>query len=425
VSALPALRILALTEYCCATETAMIASHLFRRLQATGRFALDVVAINHTGDPFDPPVWPGRVFPAETVATIGRGDSLGLGRFVELLGAGAYEIALLIVDPVQARPLLPYLSEPRVTAVNGARTVLYFSLDCVPAPGWISDVVARVDLPVGYTRTTREQCMKVDPELGERVRVIPPAVDAQAFFPIAERDLVARFRSAYFDGRADHRPLITIVTSDAPRKDIARALAVRRALRDRGRDLLLYLHTPRHGASGDIVTMAENFRLEPAEDYWLPHPAAFGGFRGLPIVPTDIINLIYNASDCVLVTSRGEGWCSPAIEALATGVPVVAPAHTSLLEILADGRGYLARAGSTPSLWAAQLPADDRLRPLADVDDLASLIERVIDGDRPNINDGYLWVTERTWDTAAAEWDQLLTATVHDTHTGAPVDHGG
>jgi glycosyltransferase involved in cell wall biosynthesis len=60
--------------------------------------------------------------------------------------------------------------------------------------------------------------------------------------------------------------------------------------------------------------------------------------RGLDI--SDLRALVV-AADVYLSTSKAEGLAFPVLEAMATGVPVVAPDHTALHEHLTDGRGYL------------------------------------------------------------------------------------
>jgi len=46
-------------------------------------------------------------------------------------------------------------------------------------------------------------------------------------------------------------------------------------------------------------------------------------------------------ADVALFTSKAEGVCMPALEAMSMGIPVVAPRHTSFGEHLADGRGLM------------------------------------------------------------------------------------
>jgi glycosyltransferase involved in cell wall biosynthesis len=50
---------------------------------------------------------------------------------------------------------------------------------------------------------------------------------------------------------------------------------------------------------------------------------------------------LYAIADAFLITSKAEGLGMPVLEAMACGVPVVAPNHTAFREHLSNGRGYL------------------------------------------------------------------------------------
>ena len=51
-----------------------------------------------------------------------------------------------------------------------------------------------------------------------------------------------------------------------------------------------------------------------------------------------LYSVVAQSGGCLLITSRGESFCMAALEALCCGCPVVAPSHTALPELLADGK---------------------------------------------------------------------------------------
>ncbi len=48
-------------DYCCATGFAQVLGNIARELHATGKYDIDVIAINYSGDPVDREKWPGNV----------------------------------------------------------------------------------------------------------------------------------------------------------------------------------------------------------------------------------------------------------------------------------------------------------------------------------------------------------------------------
>jgi glycosyltransferase involved in cell wall biosynthesis len=69
----------------------------------------------------------------------------------------------------------------------------------------------------------------------------------------------------------------------------------------------------------------------------------------------DDLPSIYGALDCLVLCSKNEGLPSAVIEALVTGVPVVATAVGGVVDMLADGRGALVPPNDAAALAAATL----------------------------------------------------------------------
>ena len=78
--------------------------------------------------------------------------------------------------------------------------------------------------------------------------------------------------------------------------------------------------------------------MRPKED--LVFPPNYSPAAGYP---THILNELYNTADVFVTTHLGEGWGLSVTEAMAAGVPVIAPNNTSMPEILGENseRGHL------------------------------------------------------------------------------------
>ena len=65
----------------------------------------------------------------------------------------------------------------------------------------------------------------------------------------------------------------------------------------------------------------------------------------------DLVSL-YQRADALIITSRYEGFCLPAVEAMACGTPVLAFANSAVTEVVGDG-GVLVRDGDVVKMVAA------------------------------------------------------------------------
>ena len=166
--------------------------------------------------------------------------------------------------------------------------------------------------------------------------VIPHGVDGGAFRPLAERgDVRDRFRDAH---RLPREALVVCsVASNNVRKDLARTLAAFARLRATvSAPTALYLHTVPVAGNIDLNVAASACGLTVGRDVIFPRD-----YHPLQPVTDAALNELYNAADVYFTTTPGEGWGLPVTEAMAAGLPVVAPRHTSLAELGGDGRAIL------------------------------------------------------------------------------------
>lgn len=411
------IKILAWGDYCCSTGFGTVMSNIMRELDKSGKYDIDVLGINYTGDPYDKEKWPGNVYPAMPGVMSQAGpyaDVYGRQRLCDLIGKNQYDVVFLLQDTFIVQEVLPTIKETqaKLAELEGAKTfktVYYFPIDATPKEEWITKVIKEVDFPIAYTKYARAEVAKFAPEL-ENMPYIYHGTNFEDFDYIEDRAAVKDFRQKYWYGLADDRFLMVNIARNQPRKEIARNLMILKALKDLGHNPLLYLHMQHADIGGNIFVMCDQLGIDK-EDVVMPHPSVFNANQGLPV---SILNQIYNAADLVLTTTLGEGWGLSITESFATKTPVVGPDNTSLSEIMAEDRGILVPSGSNNSLWHVDMNDMERIRPLMDVDAAASAIEGLMDYPAdwavgmPDLEGAYQWAKQNSWEAVCKLWLQVI-----------------
>ncbi len=191
-------------------------------------------------------------------------------------------------------------------------------------------LVHAVDRIVAATEHERQLLRQIYGVPRERVAVIPLGVDLDAFRP---RD-------------RDGARSVLVRSGVVPRGDVRILVAVGRLEPLKGFDILVRALAQLTVdddvflliAGGDERSAAEQARLEAVAR----EVGCFDRVRFLGAVPHEELEVYYNAADVVVVPSFYESFGLVALEAMASGVPVVASRVGGLVATISDGRtGYL------------------------------------------------------------------------------------
>jgi len=400
-------RVLAWGDYCAGTGFGTVMSNIMRHLDSTGNYELDIVGINYDGGPYDVNKWPGNVWPAISALRM-QGpyqDYHGRQVFLDHLASREYDVVFIIQDTFIVLPIVEKILEIQRNKQTPFSTIFYYPFDCTPPAEWVQQCVASFDFPVAYTDYARQESKKYIGVAADCHDVIFHGTNIQDFHPLDDKKSIKELVFPPFKDKF----IVTNINRNQSRKDLSRTFMVLRELKDRGHDdILFYLHTQETDFGGSILKIAQNFGLEPGVDWTLPNPQQFSAHMGFPI---EFVNQVYNASDCYLTTTHGEGWGLSITEAMATGLPVVAPDNTSVPEILGDDRGWKIPSGANPSMWVHKDNDNDRIRPLMDVEKAADAILEIKNNPeeaRRRADNALSWVQDHTWDIICESWVSLF-----------------
>lgn len=171
-------------------------------------------------------------------------------------------------------------------------------------------------------------------EAGIEAHYVPHAIDRSVFHPVD----ATRVREALNIAPDTFVVLINAANKGnmPPRKGWGEMLTAFAAFAQDKRDVLLYLHTDLVGHNGvPLLPLLELRKIRPEQVRISPQPEyRMGDFSSVAV------NELYNAAaSCgvFLNTSYGEGFGVPALEAQATGLPVILTDATAQRELIGSG----------------------------------------------------------------------------------------
>ena len=393
----------------CATGFATVSRNILMGLYNTGRYEIEVLGINYWGDPHGLPmkIWP--------VGTNQERDPYGRKKVVNMIPQMVDDQTILFfLQDTFILSFLPELMGHLHSQGKNQKSIVYFPIDGEPKEQWINNVNA-CDHLVAYTNFGKEAAKRVCPVV-KPIQIITHGVNTSDYF-VVDKAEVESFRKQYF-GKVADKFIFTNVNRNQQRKDIPRTIAAFAEFRKQVKDSVLYLHCASKDQGWDLPEVIRSYGLNTTEDVILPQN--FGPNQGYP---RQIVNLIYNASDCVVSTATGEGWGMTWIESMAVKTPVIMPANTAFIENINEDNGYLVESGTSPSLFTT-LPNDNEVqRPLVKVEDM---VEKMLDvynnpeEAKRRAENAYNWVTMKMdWQkNIVPQWVELFDKVYEEMQSG-------
>lgn len=309
-------------DACVATGFARVTHAACDELVRRGH-EVEVLGINYMGDPHGHPY---RVWPCRQPHDEGH-DLMGVTRLPVLMARLAPDVVVLLQDPWNVASYFRQIDG----VAEGARTVSAEMADRVLATPVIGHVAVdgknqrggdldRLAHVIAWTRFGAEELARGG--YSGDATVVPLGVDLERFTP---RDRAESRRRVLPEAIGPDAFVVGAIGRNQPRKrlDLTIAYFAEWVERRNVDDAYLALHVAPTGELGaDVRSLVRYYGLSGRVVVSKP-PIGAGA-------PDDLMPDVLSALDVYLTTTQGEGWGLPALEAMACGVPVVAPDWSGL-----------------------------------------------------------------------------------------------
>jgi len=215
--------------------------------------------------------------------------------------------------------------------------------------------------------------------------------------------------------------IFTNLNRNQQRKDIPRTIAAFYEFKKQVPNSTLYLHMAKQDQGWDLPEVVKAYNMDITSDVIFPEN--FGPNQGFP---RQVVNMVYNASDCILSTTLGEGWGLSWLEAMATKTPIIMPANTAIVENITKDRGWLVDCGTNPSLFTVVPNDNEVVRPLVDVESMVKTMLEIYNNPaeaKRRAENAYAWVhTNMTWENSIVpKWLEIFNSAYNSLQKGESI----
>jgi hypothetical protein len=309
------------------TGYAKQASNILSYLHSTLKYEIECIGINYFGALYDRSIIPYNVSPARCIDPT---DVYGYKAVLHALNRKEYDYLFIFNDLSVSSRITEQLLEIKEKQPN-LKIINYYPVDARVIEEQSSIIIA-TDTNVAYNRFGRVQTMKVFPKAN--IDFVPHSTNTDLFFPMTTEER-STLKMKYFGAGTDTF-VFTNVNRNSYRKDLAKNILAFSIFHKICPKSILYLHTNPKEGPVDLTVLVEQLGLTPQN---VRFPTKYDLLSNAFSEST--LNEIYNASDCVMTTSLGEGWGLSITEAMNAGTIVLAPKHTSFTEMCKHQRGIL------------------------------------------------------------------------------------
>ena len=196
-------------------------------------------------------------------------------------------------------------------------------------PTGCEEILKKIDQPVSMAEFGQKQ-VKDYHQLD--VAHIPHGVDSKAFHPLPEEERQKLKQKYGLQGKY----VIGVVARNQPRKNLDRTIKSMRLIADKIPNAVLFLHLDPNDPAQQLFSIPNLVKR-----YNLENRVVYSGMNAFQGFPQNKMNEVYNVMDSFLLTTSGEGFGVPIIEAMSCEIPVVATDYTTTPELLIKNKAGL------------------------------------------------------------------------------------
>ena len=205
-----------------------------------------------------------------------------------------------------------------------AKTIFYYPSDGGGGmPLRCEDILKKVNCPVAMARYGKKQVKEL---YNMNTKYIPHAIDTSIYYPLSPEEKEKCKAKFGLQGKY----VVGCVQRNQGRKMPDRMIKSFAEFCKDKPDAILFLHTdPRDVAAPfDLIQLINRYKLN--------NRVVFSGMSFFNGFDYKQMNEVYNLMDCFLLTTSGEGFGIPIIEASACGIPTVVTDYTTTQELLVE-----------------------------------------------------------------------------------------
>jgi len=198
----------------------------------------------------------------------------------------------------------------------------YFPVEAGNFADWLGTVVQVADRAIcisgAVAQDLRDWVAERRPQRLRPLKIDHFHLGADIDNSVPTRGVSAKVRSA-LDALRGHTSFLMVGTVE-PRKGHSQTFAAFEALWRSGYGLHLVI-VGKQGWDGQVTG---GRKVSKMIEKWRAHPELGNRFHWLPSVTDEELSAIYQASNCLIAASEGEGFGLPLIEAAQNGIPIIA-----------------------------------------------------------------------------------------------------